>query len=47
MSKQSGWTVKITADHYKIRQQDGSFQQMTASDTFENRLFVSWVQTHD
>lgn len=32
---------------YKVRQQDGAFQQMEVRDTYSNRLFVSWVQTHD
>jgi hypothetical protein len=33
--------------HYKIRQQDGSFQPATVPDSREMRLFVSWVQVHD
>jgi hypothetical protein len=33
--------------HYRIRQQDGSFQTMSCADTQSNRLFVSWVQIHD
>lgn len=33
--------------HYKIRQQDGSFQKMDCADTVSNRLFVQWVQIHD
>jgi hypothetical protein len=32
---------------YKIRQQDGSFQEMSCPDTFENRLTVQWIQIHD
>lgn len=32
---------------YKIRQQDGTFQQMQCPDTQGNRLFVEWVQIHD
>lgn len=33
--------------HYKIRQQDGSFQDMACPDTVSNRLFVEWVRIHD
>jgi hypothetical protein len=33
--------------HYKIRQQDGSFQPMTAPNTLHNRQIVSWIQAHD
>ncbi len=33
--------------HYRLYQQDGSFQAMTAKDTLHNRRFVSWVQIHD
>jgi hypothetical protein len=33
--------------HYKIRQQDGSFQPMSCANTLTNRMFVSWVQIHD
>jgi len=33
--------------HYKIRQQDGSFQEMDCEDTIANRMFVEWVQIHD
>lgn len=33
--------------HYKIRQQDGSFQEMKLNDSLSNRLFVQWVQVHD
>jgi len=33
--------------HYKIRQQDGSWQLMTANNIYENRIFVSWLQIHD
>lgn len=33
--------------HYRLYQQDGSLQPMTCKDTFENRLFVSWVQKFD
>ena len=33
--------------HYKIRQQDGSFQAMSCKDTVSNRLFVQWVPIHD
>lgn len=33
--------------HYRIRQQDGTFQPMTCADTLSNRLFVSWVQIYD
>lgn len=33
--------------HYKIRQQDDSFVEMTVEDTFSKRMFVSWVQIHD
>lgn len=33
--------------HYKVRQQDGSFQAMDCADTTSNRLFVQWVQIHD
>jgi len=32
---------------YKIRQQDGSFQDMTVKDTPSMRRFVEWVQIHD
>jgi hypothetical protein len=32
---------------YKIRQQDGSFVEMTVRDTPSMRRFVSWVQIHD
>ena len=33
--------------HYKLYQQDGSFQPTSCKDTTSNRLFVSWVQAHD
>ena len=33
--------------HYQIYQQDGSLQPMTVRDSYEMRLFVSWVQIHD
>ncbi len=33
--------------YFKIRQQDGSFQDMRCSDTTTNRLIVSWIQVHD
>lgn len=33
--------------HYKLYQQDGSMTSMTVKDTYEMRLFVSWVQVHD
>lgn len=33
--------------HFKIRQQDDSFQKMELPDTLNNRLFVDWVQVHD
>jgi hypothetical protein len=32
---------------YRIRQQDGSFQEMCCRDTTTNRLIVSWIQIHD
>lgn len=40
-------TIRDGVIHYKIRQQDGSFQPMTCSDSFHNRMFVSWVQKFD
>jgi len=33
--------------NYKIRQQDGTFQEMTCPDTQQSRLFVEWVRIHD
>jgi hypothetical protein len=33
--------------HYRVRQQDGSMQPMTAPDTQHNRQIVSWIQIHD
>jgi len=33
--------------HYRIYQQDGSMQSMTAPDTMHNRQIVSWIQIHD
>ncbi len=33
--------------YYKLYQQDGSFQQMTCADTYDNRMNVSWMQIHD
>jgi hypothetical protein len=33
--------------HYKIRQQNGSFIEMTIADNPHNRRFVAWVQIHD
>lgn len=33
--------------YYKVRQQDGSFQEMECPDTVSNRYFVQWVQIHD
>ena len=33
--------------HYKVRQQDGSFVAVTVKDTYDMRLFVSWLQIHD
>lgn len=33
--------------HYKIRQQDDSFVEMTLPDTLHWRRFVAWVQIHD
>jgi hypothetical protein len=32
---------------FKIRQQDGSFQDMSCPDTLDNRLLVQWMQIHD
>jgi hypothetical protein len=32
---------------FKIRQQDGSFQEMSCRDTIDNRLLVQWIQVHD
>lgn len=32
---------------YKIRQQDGTFQQMKCPDTPTNRAFVQWLKIHD
>ena len=33
--------------HYKLYNQDGTFQPMTVEDTLSMRLFVSWVQKFD
>lgn len=33
--------------HYRLYQQDGTMQPMTCRDTFDARLFVSWVQKFD
>lgn len=33
--------------HYKLYQQDGTFQAMTAEDNMSNRRYVSWIQIHD
>lgn len=33
--------------HYNIYSQDGALTPMTIKDSYENRLFVSWVQIHD
>ena len=40
-------TIRDGVIHYKIRQQDGSFQHMCAPDTLNNRLGVEWIQVHD
>jgi hypothetical protein len=40
-------TVRNAAIHYKIRQQDGTFQDMTCRDTPSMRHFVEYVQIHD
>jgi hypothetical protein len=32
---------------YALYQQDGSMQPMTVRDSYEMRLFISWVQQHD
>ena len=33
--------------HYKIRQQDGSFEPMSVKDTPSMRMYVQWIQIHD
>jgi len=33
--------------HYKLYNQEGDLTPMTIKNTYENRLFVSWVQIHD
>ena len=33
--------------HYKLYQQDGTFQHMRCKDTLSNHLYVSWMQIHD
>ena len=40
-------TIRDGVIHYRIYQQDGSMQPMTASDTLHNRQIVSWIQIHD
>lgn len=32
---------------YRLYQQDGTLQEMNCTDTYQNRLYVSWVQIHD
>lgn len=39
--------IRGGAIHYKIRQQDDTFVDMTIRDTPSNRRFVTWVQIHD
>lgn len=39
--------IRNGAIHYKIYQQDGSMQPMTCRDTTSNRVFISWLQSHD
>lgn len=33
--------------NYKIYRQDGTFQPMSAPDTFHNRQCVDWIQSFD
>jgi hypothetical protein len=40
-------TIRDGVIHYRIYQQDGSMQPMTAPDTLHNRQIVSWIQIHD
>lgn len=39
--------IRDGAIHYRLYAQDGRFVPMTAIDTRDNRIFVSWLQRHD